>query len=257
MNSTSSPPVFAEKVVLITGGTAGIGRATAVAFARQGADVVVTGRREAEGQESVVFIEQAGGKALFVQSDVSREEDCANAVARALERFGRLDFAFNNAGVSLPSGNVTEVEVETYDKIFDINVRGVLLSMKYQIPAMLKTGGGAIVNNASALGIRPVGTPSTIYHASKFAVIGLTKSTAMHFATKGVRVNAVCPAIIETELTEGLRGNEELSARLRAAHPMGRFGKSEEVAAAVLYLCSPGAAYSTGVVLPVDGGFAV
>jgi len=147
--------------------------------------------------------------------------------------------------------------VEIYDKIFDINVRGVLLSMKHQIPAMLKTGGGAIVNNASALGIRPVGTPSTVYHASKFAVIGLTKSTAMHFATKGVRVNVVCPAIIETELTEGLRGNEELSARLRAAHPMGRFGKSEEVAAAVLYLCSPGTAYSTGAVLPVDGGFAV
>ena len=147
--------------------------------------------------------------------------------------------------------------VEIYDKIFDINVRGVLLSMKHQIPAMLKTGGGAIVNNASALGIRPVGTPSTVYHACKFAVIGLTKSTAMHFATQGVRVNAVCPAIIETELTEGLRANEELSARMRAAHPMGRFGKTEEVAAAVLYLCSPGAAFSTVVVLPVDGGFAV
>ncbi|MDR3404681.1 MAG: glucose 1-dehydrogenase [Chthoniobacter sp.] len=256
MSTSSNTPSFAEKVVLITGGTSGIGRATAVAFAQQGAHVVVSGRRATEGAESVTLIEQAGGKGLFVQSDVAREEDSASAVARTVAHFGRLDFAFNNAGISLPSGPVTEVLGEVFDQIFDINVRGVLFGMKYQIPAILQSGGGAIVNNASVLGLRAVGV-SPVYNASKFAVIGLTQTTALQFATKGVRVNAVCPAITETDMTAGARADEGTHQRLLSQHPMGRFGRSEEIAAAVLFLCSPGASYITGISLPVDGGFTI
>jgi len=157
MKQQASLNPFENKVVLITGGTAGIGRATAIAFAEQGARVVVTGRREAEGAESVALIEQAGSKGIFVRGDVSREEDSAEAVSRALEQYGRLDFAFNNAGVSLESGAFTETSGDVFDSIMNINVRGVFFGMKHQIPALLKSGGGAIVNNASVLGIRPTG----------------------------------------------------------------------------------------------------
>lgn len=245
---------FENKVVIVTGGTSGIGRATAVAFAQEGAKVVVSGRREAEGAESVSLIEKAGGEGLFVRTDVSKEEDVANLVAKTVERFGRLDLAFNNAGIYSSPGSIVEASAETFDQTFDINVRGVFFSMKHEIPAMLKSGGGVIVNNASVLGIRPV--PGTsIYNATKFAVIGLTKSAALEFATQGIRINAVCPAIIETDMTAGMTGNEEISPRLKAMHPIGRFGKSEEVASAVLYLCSATAGFVTGVALPVDGGF--
>lgn len=253
MNSALSQS-FAEKVVIVTGGTSGIGRATAVAFAGRGAHVVVAGRRETEGAESVALIEKAGGKGLFVATDVSREEDHIALVARTLEHFGRLDFAFNNAGIAVGGGSVAQTTFEDFQRTMSVNVGGIFLAMKHQIPAMLRTGGGAIVNNASVLGIRPI--PGTgIYNASKFAVIGLTKTAALEFATSGVRVNAVCPAIIETDMTEGVRGQEEMRARLLSMHPMGRFGQSSEVAEAVLYLCSPGAAFLTGVSLPVDGGF--
>jgi len=249
-------PSFAQKVVLITGGTSGIGRATAVAFAEQGANVVVAGRREAEGAESVRLVEKTGGNGLFVRTDVAIEKEVEAMVARTVEYFGRLDFAFNNAGVSgeMDSGNGIANTTEVFNRIMDTNVRGVFLSLKHEIPAMLKSGGGAIVNNASVAGLKAIIPGTPIYTASKFAVVGLTRSVALEFAAKGVRVNAVCPAIIETEMTEKFRLNNEVSARFMARHPIARFGQSEEVAAAVLYLCSQGAAFITGVSLPVDGG---
>jgi NAD(P)-dependent dehydrogenase (short-subunit alcohol dehydrogenase family) len=250
-------PSFAGKVVLITGGTSGIGRATAVAFAEQGANVVVAGRREAEGAESVRLVEKTGGNGLFVRTDVAIEKEVEAMVARTVEYFGRLDFAFNNAGVSggeMDSGKGIANTNEFFNRIMDANVRGVFFSLKHEIPAILQSGGGAIVNNASVAGLSAIMPGTPIYTASKFAVVGLTRSVALEFAAKGVRVNAVCPAIIETEMTEKARQNNELRAKLMARHPIGRFGQSEEVAAAVLYLCSPGAAFITGVALPVDGG---
>jgi NAD(P)-dependent dehydrogenase (short-subunit alcohol dehydrogenase family) len=254
-NPTSSNSSFADKVVLITGGTAGIGRATAIAFARHGAHVVVSGRRKAEGQESVALVEKLGGEGLFVRADVSSEEDVVELVARTVEHFGRLDIAFNNAGV-LERGLTTDITAESYEHIFGINVRGVAFGMKHQIAAMLKTGGGNIVNNASVLGIRPYPELS-LYNASKFAVIGLTKTAALEYATKGIRVNAVCPAIVETDMTATAREDEQTHNGLLLLHPVRRFGSPNEVADAVLWLCSPGSGFITGVALPVDGGFSV
>jgi NAD(P)-dependent dehydrogenase (short-subunit alcohol dehydrogenase family) len=245
---------FTGKVALITGGTAGIGRATAVAFAERGANVVVAGRREAEGAETIALIQKAGGNALFVRTDVSVESEIAGLVARTQDHFGRLDFAFNNAGVGGEGRGGISATGEIYDRIMNINTRGVFFSMKHQIPAMLLSGGGAIVNNASILGLRPK-ADSVIYSASKAAVIALSKSVALEFAPKGIRVNAVCAAIIETDMTERIRSNEETRRDLLERHPVGRFGRSEEVAAAVLYLCSPEAAFITGAALPIDGGF--
>jgi NAD(P)-dependent dehydrogenase (short-subunit alcohol dehydrogenase family) len=247
---------FTGKVALITGGTSGIGRETAIAFAERGANVVVAGRREAEGAESLALIQKAGGNGLFVRADVTVESEIASLVARTLEHFGRLDFAFNNAGVGGEGQGGISATGEIYDRIMNINVRGVFFCMKHQIPAMLPSGGGAIVNNASVLGLRPrAGSP--IYSASKAAVIALSKSVALEFAPKGVRVNAVCAAIIETDMTAKMRSDEETHRYLLERHPVGRFGKSEEIAAAVLYLCSPEAAFITGVALPIDGGFAL
>jgi NAD(P)-dependent dehydrogenase (short-subunit alcohol dehydrogenase family) len=246
---------FTGKVVLITGGTSGIGRATAIAFAEHGADIVIAGRREAEGAESLTLVQKAGGQGLFVRVDVNDESEIEAMVAETLKHFGRLDFAFNNAGVGGQGRGTMTATADIYDQIMNINVRGVFFSMKHQIPAILQSGGGAIVNNASVLALRPSAS-SPIYSASKAAVVGLTKSAALEFAAKGVRVNAICPAIIETDMTEQIRGDEQTRAYLMSRHPIGRFGQSEEVAASVLYLCSPEASFITGVALPLDGGFA-
>jgi NAD(P)-dependent dehydrogenase (short-subunit alcohol dehydrogenase family) len=247
---------FAGKVALITGGTAGIGRVTAIAFAERGANVVVAGRREAEGAESVALIQNAGGHGLFGHTEVNIEAKVAALVARTIEQFGRLDFAFNNAGVGGEARGTMTAASEVYDHIMNINVRGVFFSMKHQIPAILRSGGGAIVNNASILGLRPrAGSP--IYSASKAAVIALTISAALEFAPQGLRVNAVCAAIIETDMTTKIREDEEMRRYTLKRHPVGRFGKPDEVAAAVLYLCSPETAFITGVALPIDGGLAL
>jgi NAD(P)-dependent dehydrogenase (short-subunit alcohol dehydrogenase family) len=255
-NTFTMKSSFAGKVALITGGTSGIGRATAVAFAEQGANVVVAGRREAEGAESVRLVEKTGGNSLFIRTDVAIEKEVEAMVARTVEYFGRLDFAFNNAGISgeIDLGKGIANTNDFFNRIMDTNVRGVFFSLKYEIPAILKSGGGAIVNNASVAGLSAIIAGQPIYTASKFAVVGLTRSVALEFAAKGIRVNAVCPAIIETEMTEGLQQNNELRANFMARHPIGRFGQSEEIAAAVLFLCSPGAAFITGAALPVDGG---
>ncbi|MEL1265659.1 glucose 1-dehydrogenase [Pseudoxanthomonas putridarboris] len=247
---------FADKVVLVTGGTSGIGRATALAFAREGANVAVVGRREDEGAESVALIEQAGGKGLFVRADVSVEDEVASMVARTVEVFGGLNFAFNNAGIFLPPAPITEITAEAIDRILAVNVRGVALCMKHEIPAIMKNGGGGIVNTASFLGIRAF-PGSAIYNASKFAVIGLTKSAAVEFAAQGVRVNVVCPGVIDTPMNEEMRAEESGRDFLNGLQPMKRTGRPEEIAGAVLYLCSPSAGFTTGTILSVDGGITV
>lgn len=245
---------FKDKVAIVTGATSGIGRATAIAFAKAGSKVVLAGRRETEGAQVVSEIEQAGGEALFVRTDVSVEADSEALVARTIERFGRLDFAFNNAGVFLDSGPVTASTEDVYRRTMDINVGGVLYGMKHQIPAILKSGGGAIVNNASSLGLSVIAN-APVYNASKFAVIGLTKTAAVEFSAKGVRVNAVCPAVVETDINAGMRSDGPSHDFMLAMHPIGRFGKVEEIAEVVLFLCSPGAGFTTGIAMPVDGGF--
>jgi len=247
---------FTDKVVLVTGGTSGIGRATALAFAREGASVVVAGRRKDEGAESVDLIEQAGGKGLFVRADVSVEDEIASMVARTVEAFGGLNFAFNNAGVFLQPTPITEVTAEAIDRILAVNVRGTALCMKHEIPAIMGSGGGGIVNTASFLGIRPF-PGSAIYNASKSAVIGLTRSAAVEFATQGVRVNVVCPGVIDTPMNEEIRAEESGRDFLNGLQPMKRTGRPEEIAGAVLYLCSPSAGFITGTTLSVDGGITV
>ncbi len=245
---------FQNKVVLVTGGTSGIGRATANAFAKAGAKVVVSGRREAEGAAVVAEIKAAGGEARYVRADVAIEADVKNLVEQTVAAYSRLDVAFNNAGIEW-AGALTEAKEAEYRQVFDINVWGVAASMKYEIPAMLKTGGGAIVNTSSIAG--HVGMAgASIYIASKHAVEGLTKTAALEYAKQGIRVNAVAPAAIETDMIDRFVGKEgDQRNYLAALHPVGRMGKADEIASAVLFLCSDAASFITGDSLKVDGGF--
>ncbi|MBL8172508.1 MAG: SDR family oxidoreductase [Acidobacteria bacterium] len=245
---------FAGKVALVTGGNAGIGRATALEFARNGAKVVISGRREKEGNEVVAEIKAAGGEAIFVKTDVSKENEVKALIDQTLVTFGRLDFAFNNAGVEQNLTPLPEQTEETYDQIMDINVKGVWLSLKHQIPAMLKTGGGAIVNNSSVAGLVGMGMVP-IYVASKHAVVGLTKSVALEYAKQNVRVNAVAPAAVETRMYQDFANTPQMKQMLNAAHPVGRVGQPEEIASAVLWLCSDSASFVTGQTFPIDGGY--
>jgi NAD(P)-dependent dehydrogenase (short-subunit alcohol dehydrogenase family) len=249
---------FENKTVLITGGTSGIGKATALAFAREGANVVVSGRRVAEGEKVAGEIASAGGRGLFVQTDVAREDEIIALVEKTMGAFGALDIAFNNAGTEGRIGPLTtEQTIEHYHQVCDINIRGVLLSMKHEIPAMLRSGGGAIVNNSSLAG--HLGFPGgSVYAASKFAVIGLTKSAALEFAGEGVRVNSVSPGLIQTEMLDRAfgEGETEMKKTMVTRTPVGHIGTPEEIASAVLWLSSPGAAFTTGQDIIVDGGFA-
>jgi NAD(P)-dependent dehydrogenase (short-subunit alcohol dehydrogenase family) len=247
---------FENKTVIITGGTSGIGKATALAFSEQGANVVIAGRRTAEGEDVVREITSAGGKALFVRTDVTREDDIIALVERTLATFGALHIAFNNAGSEGEQGLLTtEQTVEQYRQVCDINICGVLLSMKHEIPAMLRSGGGAIVNNSSAAG--HLGFPgASVYVASKWAVIGLTKTAALEFARQGVRVNSVSPGPIQTEMFDrAFEGRTDMKKSIEAQNPIGRVGTPEEIASAVLWLSSPGAAFTTGQDILIDGGF--
>jgi len=245
---------YENKVVLVTGGTSGIGKATALAFADAGAKVVLTGRREKEGTEVVAEIKKRGGTASFFKADFGEDSDVRAAVDLVVAAYGRLDIAFNNAGVEAKAP-LPEVTEEQYRKVFDINVWGVLNSMKHEVAAMRKTGGGAIVNTSSALG--HVGAPEfSVYVASKHAVEGLTKVAALELAKDNIRVNAVAPAGVATDMVDRHSGKEgPRRDGFTALHPVGRLGTSEEIAAAVLYLCSDSAGFTTGSSLAVDGGF--
>lgn len=246
---------FDGKVVLVTGGTSGIGRQTAIEFAAGGAKVVLAGRRLAQGEAVVAEITAAGGEAHFVQTDVTQEDQVKRLVAETVDRYGRLDIAFNNAGIE-QTGPITEVTPDDYRKVFDINVLGVFLSQKYEIPAMLKTGGGAIINTSSIVG--HVAMPGAgVYIASKHAVEGITKATALELAGQRIRVNAVAPGAIATDMIDRFAGKEgaENREQLAGLHPLGRLGEAAEIAAAVLYLASDAASFTTGISLPVDGGF--
>lgn len=243
------------KVALITGGGSGIGRAAALELARHGVKVAVAGRRENEGRETVRMIKDAGGEALFVRTDVTREEDVRALVNRTVEAFGRLDIAFNNAGTEGKLGPILEQSIANFDAVMNANVKGVFLSMKYEIPQMVKNGGGSIVNNASIAGL--IGFPgASIYVASKHAVLGLTKTAALEFGRQGVRINAVSPAAIETDMFSRFTANdEETKKRLANLHPIGRVGKPEEIASAVAWLASDASSFVTGQSITVDGGF--
>jgi NAD(P)-dependent dehydrogenase (short-subunit alcohol dehydrogenase family) len=246
-----------NKVALVTGGGTGIGRASALAYANAGAKVVVSGRREKEALETVALIQKAGGQGLFVRADVSNEADVERLVAKTLSTYGRLDIAFNNAGIEGEVGKQThEQSVANYREVIDTNVLGVLLAMKHEIGAMLKNGGGAIVNNASVGGL--IGFPGvSVYVASKHAVLGLTKTAALEYAKQGIRVNAVSPGGIETPMLDRFTGGPgtDFFNQLAGMHPIGRLGRPEEIAEAALWLSSDKASFVTGLTLTADGGW--
>jgi NAD(P)-dependent dehydrogenase (short-subunit alcohol dehydrogenase family) len=244
-----------NKVAIVTGGTSGIGRDTAVLFAQAGVKVVVAGRREAEGNETVEMIRAAGGDGFFVKTDVAIAAEVQALVRKTIEKFGRLDIAFNNAGIE---GNLVPIVIQPeadWDRTIDINLKGTWLCLKYEIQQMLKQrSGGAIVNMASVAGL--VGSAGfATYCASKHGVMGLTKSAALETARKGIRVNAVCPAVIETPMGERIFGGPEVKPYAIGLHPIGRFGKPMEVAEAVVWMCSDRASFMTGQSLVLDGGF--
>ena len=242
------------KVALITGGTSGIGRDSAVLFAKAGAKVVVAGRREVEGKETVDLIRAAGGDGLFVKADVSKAADADAMVQKTVEKFGRLDVAFNNAGIEGHWLPIIEQSEEDWDRTIDINLKGVWLCLKYEIRQMLKQGGGgAIVNMASVAGMMGLAGAAT-YSASKHGVIGLTKSAALETARSGIRINVVCPAVIETPMADRAYEDPGVHKFVLGLHPVGRFGKAGEISEAVLWMCSERASFMTGQSLVLDGG---
>jgi NAD(P)-dependent dehydrogenase (short-subunit alcohol dehydrogenase family) len=243
------------KVGLVTGGTSGIGRDTAVLFAKAGAKVVVSGRREPEGQETIELIGAAGGDGLFVKADVSKASDVETLIQKAVERFGRLDIAFNNAGIEGVWVPIVRQSEEDWDRTIDINLKGVWLCLKYEIRQMLlQGGGGAIVNMASVVGL--IGAAgAAAYSASKHGVMGLTKAAALETARNGIRINAVCPAAVETTMAERLYNAPAVHKYVLSCHPVGRFGRPAEIAEAVVWMCSDRASFMTGQSLVIDGGF--
>ncbi len=241
----------------MTGGNSGIGKAIALAFAREGAKVIVAARRIAESEGTVDAIRKSGGEAIFVKADVSKTDEVRAMVEACVSQYGKLDYAINNAGILGSVFTLTaEYEEDVWDNVMDTNLKGVWLCMKYQIPQMLKCGKGVIVNMSSVAGLRG-GRTGIAYYASKHGVVGMTKAAAYEYAREGLRINAVCPAVIETPMIEGELYDEERLAKLKAIHPVGRFGQPEEVASAVLWLCSDGASFMTGHALPVDGGLMI
>ena len=246
---------YSGKVAVVTGGGSGIGRATATAFAQAGASVIVADLDPNTLDDTIRAIKDAGGEGIGVVTDVSRAADVEAMVASATDTYGGLDVAFNNAGVEaqpLPVADVTEAE---WDRVQAVNTKGVWLSMKYEIPAMLERGGGAIVNASSILGL--FGSPNgSLYSSTKHAVAGLTRSAALDYAAAGIHVNATSPGMIDTPMMERTAVNMAVPPEaFSAMHPLGRTGTAPEIADAVLWLCSDAASFVTGVVLPVDGGY--
>lgn len=247
---------FEGKVALVTGAGSGIGRASALAFAREGARVVVSDINHEGGAQTVRAIEALEGEACFVAADVSNEAQVEALVAGCLEAFGRLDFAHNNAGIAGPPTPIHDVEQNSFERVLSVNLIGVWLCLKHEARVMLRQGSGAIVNTASLAGL--IGFPMHVaYSASKHAVVGITRTAALEYAQSGIRVNAVCPAFIQTPMVEGLtdEGGPRMSLeRLARMQPMGRLGTAEEVAQSVVWLCSESASFITGIALPIDGG---
>ena len=243
------------KVALVTGGTSGIGRETAVLFAKAGAKVVVAGRRELEGNETIDLIRAAGGEGIFVKTDVSKASEVETLIKKAVEKFGRVDIAFNNAGIEGVWVPIVRQSEEDWDQIIAINLKGVWLCLKHEIRQMLKQGaGGAIVNMGSVTGlIGSVGAAA--YSASKHGVIGLTKSAALENAKSGIRVNAVCPGFTETPMADRIFRVPQIHKHVLSCHPIGRLGKPVEIAEAVVWMCSDRASFMTGETLVLDGGF--
>ena len=243
-----------QKVAIITGGSSGIGKATAVALAKEGVRVVIAARRAKESEETLQLVKQAGSDGIFVKTDVTRENEVEQLVELAVGKYGRLDYAFNNAGIEENPTPFLDQSSTVFDNIMNINVKGVWLSMKYEIPQMLKNGGGAIVNTSSVAGVTAL-AQMPVYVASKHAVLGITKSAAIEFAKSGIRINAIAPGAIETEMYEQfVGGNKQLKETMIAMHPIGRVGKPEEIANAVVWLLSDKASFVTGHTLLVDGG---
>ncbi len=250
------PALLENKIVLVTGASSGIGRETAKVMAAHGAKIVAAARRESELAETVEQIKSAGGTATHVVTDVSVASQVERAVQHAVSTFGGLNAAFNNAGILEPSSHLHEVKDNDFDSIINVNLKGTFMSMKYEIAHMLENGGGAIVNDSSYMGLRGGTGRQPAYTASKHGVIGLMQAAARDYARKGIRVNAICPGVIDTTMMHGLDrgGDPETRAKMESWVPMNRYGAPEEVGQVVAFLCSDAASYITGQAIPVDGG---
>lgn len=253
MAQNGSYPNIAGKVALVTGGSTGIGRATALLLARHGASVVI-GDVNPKGRETVEMIERQGGTALFVETNVCSAQEVQDLVVTAVANYGGLHFAFNNAGILPAAALLADVEEAEFDQVVAVDLKGVFLSMKYEIQHMLSAGGGGIVNNASIAGM--IADPGiSAYVAAKHAVIGLTKAAAIEYASQGIRINALAPGLVETGMTRHWFDDENIRAKLLANTPLGRAARPEEMAETVLFLCSDSASFAVGQVFVVDGGY--
>ena len=243
-----------QKVAIVTGGSSGIGRATAVALAKQGVKIAIAARRAKEGEETVHLVKEAGSEGIFVKTDVANEDDVKSLVEKTTKTYGRLDYAFNNAGMEETTTSLIEQTSNVFNQIMNVNVKGVWLCMKYEIPQMIRNGGGAIVNTSSGAGV--IGIPQMpIYVASKHAVLGLTKSAALEYAKSGIRINAIAPGVVETGMLErAAEDKKQFVETLKSMHPIGRIGDPEEIANAVVWLLSDKASFVLGHTLLVDGG---
>ena len=245
---------FEGKTVLITGGNAGIGRATALAFGKEGANVAIAARRESEGQAVADEINAAGGTAAFFKVDVTSDTAVSDMVGAVVERSGKLDIAFNNAGYGGMMVPCADFEEDIFDATIAVNLKGVWLCMKHEIRAMLKSGGGVIINNSSAAGLNGGPYTGVAYCSSKHAVVGLSKAAAAEYAAKGIRINCICPGVVSTEMSSESFDGDEARDALAARHPIGRIGEAQEIADAVLFLASRNSSFLVGAAIPIDGG---